>query len=585
MGLDGAFLRAVVLELKDFVGAKVYKISQLSSYELVFVLKKSKQTKNLIISISPSNPCVYFTKQVKKGIDEKKYVFETLIRSRLRSSWLFDVVQDGLDRVLKLHFKAKTEIGEEKDYIVYVEFFSRYSNIILYDLKTLKIEDSFKRVSLDSFIDRPVLPKLKMTFLEKQNKVNILEIDSLEIVKKILENEENTLKEAILKTLEGFSGFVADIVSFSVKDILIKDFSSQQKAYLYEIVSFLKKTLDGNFDFVAVFLDGKLKDFTFFDVTKFSDLYNIKKFENVGSLLDFYYEEKAFLERETKKKNGIVRFLKQEISKTQNKIKAREEDFKNATLKEDYKKYGDLLAANIYKLKKGQEEIVVEDYYDNNKPIKIKLNPKFSSSENIKFYYRSYKKANVAKESLKTLLEEAKKDLEFLQNEYHFVKRCTNEEDLLSIIEELNEENFKFDVKIKNDFKKKKDEKEDLFLKFRTSDGFLFFCGKNSKANDVLTLKKGKKDDYWFHISDLPGSHLVVFTNGKEISDIAILEAATVAAYYSSARDEKKADVWYTPLLNVSKQKGAKPGMVTLKEVKTITVNLDFELTQKLRLK
>ena len=542
MGLDGAFLRAVVLELKDFVGAKVYKIAQLSSYELVFVLKKSKQTKNLIISISPSNPCVYFTKQVKKGIDEKKYVFETLIRSRLRSSWFFDVVQDGLDRVLKLHFKAKTEIGEEKDYIVYVEFFSRYSNIILYDLKTLKIEDSFKRVSLDSFIDRPVLPKLKMTFLEKQNKVNILEIDSLEIVKKILENEENTLKEAILKTLEGFSGFVADIVSFSVKDILIKDFSSQQKAYLYEIVSFLKKTLDGNFDFVAVFLDGKLKDFTFFDVTKFSDLYNIKKFESVGSLLDFYYEEKAFLERETKKRNGIVRFLKQEISKTQNKIKAREEDFKNATLKEDYKKYGDLLAANVYRLKKGQEEIVVEDYYDSNKPIKIKLNPKFSSSENIKFYYRSYKKANVAKESLKTLLEEAKKDLEFLQNEYHFVKRCTNEEDLLSIIEELNEENFKFDVNIKNDVKKKKDEKEDLFLKFRTSDGFLFFCGKNSKANDVLTLKKGKKDDYWFHISDLPGSHLVVFTNGKEISDIAILEAATVAAYQSFARDEKKAD-------------------------------------------
>ena len=585
MGLDGAFLRAVVLEIKDFVGAKIYKISQLSSYELVFVLKKSKQTKNLIVSISPSNPCVYFKKEVKKGIDEKKYVFETLIRSRLRSSWLFDVVQDGLDRVLKLHFKAKTEIGDEKDYIVYVEFFSRYSNIILYDLKTLKIEDSFKRVSLDSFIDRPVLPKLKMTFLEKQNKINILKTDSLEVVQKILEQKESILKEAILKTLEGFSGFVADVVSFSFKDILVKDFSSQQKAYLYEIISFLKKTLEGNFEFVAIFLDGKLKDFTFFDVTKFSNLYNIKKFESVGSLLDFYYEEKAFLERETKKRNGIFRFLKQEISKTQNKIKAREEDFKNATLKKDYKKYGDLLAANVYKLKKGQGEIVVEDYYDCGKPIKIKLNPKFSPSENIKFYYKSYKKANLTKENLKTLLEEAKKDLEFLQNEYQFVKRCTNEEDLLNIIEELNEENFKFDVNIKRNVNKKKDEKEDLFLKFRTSDGFLFFCGKNSKANDVLTLKKAKKDDYWFHISDLSGSHVVVFTNGKEITDTAILEAATVSAYYSSAHDEKKADVWYTKVLNVSKQKGAKPGMVNFKEVKTITVNLDFELVEKLRIK
>ena len=501
MGLDGAFLRAVVLELKDFVGAKVYKISQISSYELVFVLKKSKQTKNLIISISSSNPCIYFTKQGKSKIDEKKYVFETLIRSRMRSSWLFDVVQDGLDRVLKLHFKAKTEIGDEKDYIVYVEFFSRYSNIILYDLNTLKIEDSFKRVSLDSFVDRPVLPKLKMTFLKKQDKINILKIDSLEVVKKILGYKENTLKEVILKTLEGFSGFVADVVSFPFKDILIKDFSSQQRAYLYEIILFFKKILEkGDFEFVAVFLDGKLKDFTFFDVTKFSYLFSIKKFESVGELLKFYYEEKAFLERETKKKNGIVRFLKKEILKAQKKIKAREQDFKNATLKEDYKKYGDLLAANVYKLKKGQEKIVVEDYYDSNKPIEIKLNPKFSSSENIKFYYRSYKKANIAKESLKTLLEEARKDLEFLQNEYQFVKRCTNEEDLLNIIEELNEENFRFDVNIKRDVKKNK---EDLFLRFKTTDGFQFFCGKNSKANDILTLKKAKKDDYWFHISDL----------------------------------------------------------------------------------
>ena len=583
MGLDGAFLRAVVFNLKKYVGARVSKILQLSHYELVFVLKKLKETKNLMISINPSSPAIYFTKNIQKT-KTLNFSFETLLRNRLKTSFLVDLEQDGLDRILKLYFSAKDEIGQQRDFVLCLEFLGRYGNIIFYDLDSLKIEDSIKRVSIDSFPKRPVLPKLKFASFKEQTKINILEQDSLFISKKILEQKEKKLEDAIVETLEGFSFFIARIIGFPYRDVLIKDFSEKDRAFVFDFVSYFKDILKhGRFKFMAIFQEGRLKDFSFFDVKKFVDFFETKEFETIGELLDFFFEEKIFLHRQKQRENSIVRFLKREIVKAENKIKVREEDLKAAVLKKEYRKYGDLLAANLYRLKKGQTEILVENFFDGGKPVLLKLDPKLTASQNVSYYYRAYKKAKMTKEKMKDFLVKAKEDLNFLQNEYQLVKRCTNEEDLLEILKELNEENFHFDFGSKNIKKKTVDSKKAMFLRFKSSDGFYFFCGKNSRENEILTLKKAKKEDVWFHIKDISGSHVVVFSNGKKISNTAIFEAATVAAYYSDAHDENKADVWYTLILNVSKQKGTKLGMVNFKNVKTITVPLDFELVKRLK--
>lgn len=584
MGLDGLFLKAVEAEIALFKGARVEKIFQISSYEIVFVLKKFKQTKNLIVSAGSSVAKMHFTKNVLKNFS-KSYFFETLLKSKLKRSWLLDVKQKGLDRVFSLKFKAKDEIGEEKNFVVCAEFLPRYSNIIFYEEKTLKILDAIKKISLDSYEKRPVLPKLKFVPLKCSKRLNLLEKDPLELLKAILNQKSLTLKDAILKTLEGFGTFTANVLSFKFKNKLVSCFSEKEKELLFEIFVFLQNIFkEKNFEFVAVFKEGVLKEFSFFNVTGFCENYSVKKFKSSQELLDFFYKEKDFLQRQLKTKNSVFKILKNEILKTKNTIKKREQELKKANEKKNYKEYADLLSANIFKIKKGQKEIEVEDFYNSNKKICLSLNPKYSAAKNVQNYYKTYKKAKTAKAKLKDLLKEAKSNLEFLKQEFSFLKGCTTTQEMQLILEEIKQEikNFNF---IKQKPVKKQLEKELPFLKFKSSDGFLIFCGRNSKQNELLTVKKATKDDVWFHIKDLSGAHVVVFSNNKKISQTAILQAATIAAYFSDAKDEKKADVWYTLIRNVKKEKGLKLGMVNFKNVKTINVLVNFELVENLKLK
>lgn len=278
MGLDGIFLRAVMLELETFVGAKVEKIVQISSYEIIFVLKKFRETKNLLISASSRLPKMHFTKNFPKG-NLKKFYFETLLKNRLKSAWFSKIYQTGLDRIIYLEFVAKDEIAQEKIFVVAVEFFSRYSNIILYDKETLRIEDSIKRVSVDSYVERPLLPKLKFVALKEQQKINILKEDALKIVKKILTLKKITLKEAILQCLQGVGGFVAQVLSFNFGGKLIENFDEKDRAVLFKHITFLKNLIEKKqFKFVAVFKENMLKEFSFFDVSDFCCDFYVKEF-------------------------------------------------------------------------------------------------------------------------------------------------------------------------------------------------------------------------------------------------------------------------------------------------------------------
>lgn len=581
MGLDGIFLRGIKNELENFKNARVLKITQISSYELLMVLKKGRETRNLLICVSASNAKINFTKSLKK-VQSKNFNFETLLKNRLRSSWFVEVKQEGLDRIIYLEFKALDEIGEEKNYVICVELFARYGNIIFYNKDTLKIEDAIKRVSLDSFSKRPVLPKLEMSFLKEQEKINILNFEVLDVVNKILSFSGLTLKKALVSCLQGVSGFVAEIFSSNFKETKIEKFGEEEKVKLFNLILFLKEVITNkNFEYFVVFKEGMPKDFTYFNVTKFLDC-SFKRFNTASELLDFFYEEKSFLERQKQNKNSIFKKLQAEILKLKNKIKAREEDLENAKKKRDFKQKADLLACNVHLLKKGQKEVFVKNFYGDGEEVCLKLNPKYDAFQNVKNYYKQYKKAKIAKEKLEKLLEKDRETLNFLEEEFGFVKRCTNEEDLLEIVKELEEENIIF---FKNVAKKKtKKEENESFLEFKSSDGFIIYCGKNSKQNMELTFKIANKQDIWFHASNHSGSHVVLKTHGKDVSKTAIKEAAMVAAYYSNARDEKNVDVWYTSIKNVSRKKGFKTGMVNFKNNETINVEPNSLFVQNLKI-
>ena len=588
MGLDGIFLHAICLEIEKFKNARVEKISQISEYELVICLKKQKKVANLLISVSATNPLIYFAKNFKKS-SLKIFNFESLIKNRLKNSYFIDVFQAGLDRVLYLNFSAKDEIGSKKEFVLAVELIARYGNIILFNKKTLEIEDAIKRVYEKNFLKRPILPKQKFIMLKEQEKLNILKEEELYVLKKIISLKEKTLEEALFCCLQGVSKFVASCFAKKFKKKLIFEFNEQEKTLLFNLIVFLKNLIvNGNFCFVVILKEGLLKDFSFFDVSNFCSFRVLKKFDSASELINFFYEEEVFYERELKKTNSVVKFLNGAILKTKNKIKAREQDLNKAKEKSHYKEYGDLIISSFNKIKKGQTNVILKNYYDGEDSlICLKLNPRLNVAQNAQEYYKKFKKSITAKKKLEELILAAKEELQFLQNELVFVRHCTNEEDLFEIEKELQEEGYCFCLEnLENKSKKQKQEKKDLnFLKFKTEEGFYFFCGKNGKQNDFLTTKRAKKEDLWFHVEGFAGSHVVLLTNGKkEIPYDVIVKVATVAAYYSKARNEKKVYVNYTLAKNVSKPKGAKAGLVLVKNFKSVMVFLDYNIVEKLRI-
>ena len=100
------------------------------------------------------------------------------------------------------------------------------------------------------------------------------------------------------------------------------------------------------------------------------------------------------------------------------------------------------------------------------------------------------------------------------------------------------------------------------------------WVGKDSTANDLLTMKYAKQNDLWFHVSGTSGSHTVLkIPEGKEeIPKDFIRIAASICAFYSKAKNAKNVKVSYTPAKNVQKYKGAKSGSVIIKGEKTIKV-------------
>ena len=148
------------------------------------------------------------------------------------------------------------------------------------------------------------------------------------------------------------------------------------------------------------------------------------------------------------------------------------------------------------------------------------------------------------------------------------VSRAETERELAQIREELTEQGYLHRQK-----GKQKPLSQLPPLEFESSDGFKILVGRNNRQNDKLTLKTASKNDMWLHTKDIHGSHTIILADGREISDIAIIEAARLAAYHSKARNSSQVPVDYTLVRYVSKPSGAKPGMVIYVNNKTVYVS------------
>ncbi|MCI1966802.1 MAG: NFACT family protein [Oscillospiraceae bacterium] len=586
MALDGAFLRHLKREIEETAtGARVDRIYQPSRDEILFLLRSRAGVFRLLLSARANSARIHFTRYAPENPKEPPMLC-MLLRKKLSGARLAGIRQPELERLLFLDFDAVNELGDQVRLTVAVEVMGRYSNIILIDGDG-NIVDALKRVDAGMTSGRLVLPGLKYRLPPPQEKLCLLSSGREEILERLRAIPgDKALPKSLLSTLQGVSPVVCRELAFLTgrgRELTLRGMEQEQ----WDRLSFfLGQTADTVRDvsgsaWIAYAADGKPIDFSFLRIGQYGSAAIVKQEESFSALLDDFYEERDRIARMRARSQDLLRVLTNASDRLSRKINAQRAELAQCSKRDFLRMCGDLINANLYRLERGQTCAVLENFYEPEQPtVSIALDPTLSPAQNAQKYYKEYRKQRTAEEILSVQIQRAEQELLYLDTVFEELSRAVNEKDLNEIREELSQEGY-----LRVQRKSKRRAAVQGPMQFESSDGFLILVGRNNCQNDLLTLHHAGKNDVWFHTKNIPGSHVVLFAQGREVTQTAIAEAALLAASYSRGRDSSNVAVDYTLVRHVSKPQGAKPGMVIYVKNKTVYAEPDRETAEKMKVK
>lgn len=556
MALDGIFLHHLKNEIADFaVGARVEKIHQPSKEELVFSLRSREGAKKLLVSARADSARIHFTDFPPEN-PAKPPMLCMLFRKHLVSAKITDVSQDGLERILTVGFDSTNELGDPVHLLLVVEIMGRYSNVILVDENGI-IVDALKRVDEEKSQVRTILPGQKYIAPPAQNKLNILTDDEA-VISARLQNSKKTPSKAFQDTVMGVSPIICREYENGASLRMIKQYAQNPKP--------------------IVVITDKPFDFSFMPIMQYGNLASLKEFDSFSSLLDYFFYEKVRLDRIRQRSSELFKTLQNLQERAVRKAVNREKELEDCKDKETYRIFGDLIISNQYALKKGAPYYDLQNYYDENKAVRIPADTALSPAQNAQKYYKEYRKKQVAETKLTDFITQARQEAEYLDSVIDSLSRAETDSEISAIRTELAETGF-----LKRKSFKSKNEKALKPMEFESTEGFKIFVGRNNIMNDRLTLKTARNYDLWFHVKDTAGSHVVVQNDGRDFTDKLIREAALLAAYNSKAGTSSNVPVDYTIIKNVKKPAGSKPGMVIYDDYKTEFVTPNMEELERIK--
>ena len=542
MALDGIFLYHLKNEIAQFaIDSRVDKIHQPSKDEIIINLRSRQGAKKLLLSCNADAARIHFTEFPPEN-PAKPPMFCLLLRKRLTGAWVTDIEQDNLERILKINFSGTDELGEKTNYSLIIEIMGKYSNIIFVG-KDGKIIDSMKRVDENKSHIREVLPGVTYVAPPKQDKLNIFTDDIEKIREKIAQSRKGMYK-AVMEAVKGVSPIICREFEYG---LTLDEFKKQAQNPIPTVV----------------FTDAP-KDFAFIDIKQYDDLATINHYDTFSQLLDYFYYERVRLMRIKARSADLFKTVTTLQERAVRKAINRTQELEDCKDKETYKLFGDLIAANMYRLEKGVPYYDLENYYDNDKIVRIPADIMLTPSQNSQKYYKEYRKKQVAESKLNEFINEANDEAEYFESVIDSLSRAETDGEITAIKAELASQGY---IKKGND--RKKEQKSLKPMHFKTRDGFDVYVGRNNIMNDKLTMKTAKNYDTWFHVQSAAGSHVICETSGNQISDEAIHDCAVIAAYFSKARESSNVAVDYTLVKNIRKPNGAKPGFVVYDPYKT----------------
>lgn len=576
MSFDGIVTRKIVNELKkEILGGKIQKISQPSRYDLVLDIYSMGKSYKLLISANNNEARINFTNK-KYENPEVPDNFCMVLRKHLKQGKILDIKQIGLDRIVEISVGSIDEMGFDTSKKIIIEIMGRHSNIILTN-ESYKIIDAIKRVNQEMSSIREIFPSLEYQRIPS-DKIDITDdnfnLDILSLDKNIPDSQVPF--KLFYQNYEGFSPIVGKELIYRAGidprinwGLVSEDEKSRLNTLFLELRDDIIKGNLLAFDYRD---DKKIKEFHCLKLTQLN--FKENGYEFMSQAIDDFYSLNKANDRLDQMKSELLKKVSSHKKSVNKKINILNNNISKLQSADEARKKADLLAANQYRIEEKSKEVVLEDFYNDNKAIKISLDPMRSPWDNINDYYNRAKKIKSSVSYAKKDLPKQEELLNYLEQLYDFINRTSSISDLNEIREEMIDNKL-----IKRKTKKKNKVKLSKPMHFKTINGSDIYVGKNSKQNDYITLKLARKDDLWFHVKDLPGSHVIL--KADKINQEDIIVASYLAALNSSVASENKVDVDYTEKKNVNKAKGAKEGMVYYENFKTITVDMSFDISQK----
>lgn len=560
MAFDGIMMSLIRRELLCALdGARVAQVYQPARDELVFSFRTYDKTKKLLIRLSDS-PRVHLTVSEIENPKTPPMIC-MLLRKRLSGARLWGIDQPENERILLFRFDAVNEIGDREALTLAVEIMGRYSNAVLLDQND-NVIDSLRRIDFSQSQERVLLPKMRYELPAKQDKLYIAAYPASEISRRIIDMGADD--RAALSVIQGVSPIIAREIIYRAEKA--EDFSD---GLTQQILLLQRMEQSGECQPTTVYkADGTPMDMSFLSVTQYEGALKTAAFDSISQMLDDFYIERDKRARVRAKTADLTRILKTATERLSRKINLQRADLKKCADREELRIKGDLLQANLYRVKKGESRVIVENFYDENGgELTISLNPALSPAQNAQRYYKEYNKAKTREQKLKEQIALAEEELLYIESVQDILFRAENEQELSGIRSELTEQGY-----IKAQKGKRMKERPLPPLEYRSRDGFVILVGRNNRQNDLLTLKTANKNDIWLHTKNIPGSHVIICNNGRAVPDSTLEEAAQIAASHSKARNSSQVPVDYTAVKNVSKPQGAKPGRVIYVNYKTVYV-------------
>lgn len=586
MPFDGIVVKNIFTELSQIlVGGRVDRIYQPEYDEVLINVRAQGKNLKLVISANPSYPRIHLTQNTKENPSSPP-VFCMLLRKHLTGGKITEVSFHDFERIITLHIDNIGELGDLTQKKLVVEIMGKHSNIILLNSDD-KIIDSIKHIDKDISSVREIMPARPYSLPPMQNKISPKELD-IDLLFENIEGESTIdISKFLLSNIKGFSPLLCKEICFRSEvepDTLIGKLSDKDlKNLKRSLNNVVEDIISSNFTPCIIWRDPDILKPLDFHSVKITQYQHVEFFESISNVLDIFYSSKDNVERLTQKKSSIFKVINNNIDRCNKKITIYQDTIRKSALRDKYKLFGELITSNIYCIPKNLEKVSLLNYYsEDNEYVEIPLDKNLSPQENAQRYFKRYTKSKTAHVHAQEQLKETYLELEYLESVFHNLESCKSLSEIDEIYQELNLAGYLI-AKKKNKKKNRKDTSVSSPLKYKSTDGLIIYVGKNNVQNDTLTFKTASSNDIWLHTKNIPGSHVIIKKEKGDIPDSTLQEGALLAAYHSKARMSSQVEVDYTTVKNVKKHKGAKPGMVNYVNYKTIIINPDKKLVNKLK--